>query len=258
MKYLIFLSCFLLSVPPTQSINQKWGKTGHRVVGEIASHYLTPEAKKAVTRILDGRSLAITSIWMDKIRSNPKWNYTEPWHYVTIPTGMTYEEAEKSPGGDIIWAIRMLIEDLKSGDLSPRKEEQKLKMLVHLIGDIHMPLHVGNGKDRGGNLVTVIWFWEQSNLHRVWDSGMINETLLSYTELAKSVNHATEKQIKKWQDSTVLDWAYESRALLDEVYDLPKDHQINYKYMYHNYPVVQKRLLQAGVRLAGVLNEIYG
>lgn len=92
----------------------------------------------------------------------------------------------------------------------------------------------------------------------MWDSGIIDETLLSYTELTESINHPTKEQINQWQNSTVLDWAYESRALHDTVYNLPEDHEINYDYMYHNYPIIQKRLLQAGVRLAGVLNEIYG
>ncbi len=258
MKVFISLLAFIFACSINASERTKWGKTGHRVVGAIASDYLTEEAQEAIDEILGHESLAAASLWMDQIKSVPKWDYTHPWHWVTIPPGMTYEETEKNPEGDIIKALRSIIDDLKSGNLSPQKEEQKLKMLIHLTGDIHMPLHVGNGTDRGGNAVDVMWFWESSNLHRVWDSGMINETLLSYTELVRSINHPSKKQIKKWQNSTVLDWAYESRALLDEVYDLPEDHNLNYEYMYHNYPIVQKRLLMAGVRLAGVLNEIYG
>lgn len=260
MKTILFLLSFSIAFFSSNgnTSSKKWGKTGHRVVGEIAWNYLNPEVKEVVSHILDGRSMAAASIWMDQIKSVSKWDYTHPWHYVTIPAGMSYEESEKNPEGDIIKALRTIIDDLKSGDLSRKKEEQKLKMLIHLVGDIHMPLHVGDRKDRGGNQVTVIWFWEQSNLHRVWDSGMINKTLLSYTELANSINYPTQQQIEKWQHTTILDWAYESRELLDEVYDLPKDHQINYDYMYHNYPIVQKRLLMAGVRLAGVLNNIYG
>ncbi len=258
MKIIIYLLAVLFVFPASPESTNTWGKTGHRVVGAIAADYLTEEAQQAVDRILGHETLASESIWMDWVRSNPAFDYMQTWHYVTIPPNMTYEETEKNPEGDIIKAIRTIIEDLKTGRLSPKEEEQKLKILTHLIGDIHMPLHVGNGTDRGGNDVDVSWFWEPSNLHRVWDSGMINETLLSYTELAKSINHPTEKQIKKWQSATVLEWAYESRALLDEVYDLPKDHNINYRYMYENYPIVQKRLLMAGVRLAGVLNEIYG
>lgn len=254
MKLLLLILSFLLL---NATGDKKWGKNGHRAVGDIAAHYLDEDAQKAVDRILGPESMAIASTWMDEIRSDSTYDYTADWHWVTIPDGMSYAETEKNPNGDLIKAIRDITADLKSGKLSAEEEEEKLKMLIHLIGDIHMPLHVGTGEDRGGNDVRVEWFWDSSNLHRVWDSGMIDETQLSYTELAKSINHPTEKQITEWQNSGVLDWARESMELRDEVYDLPKDKSINYEYMYRKYDIVEKRLLQAGVRLAGVLNEIY-
>jgi hypothetical protein len=130
-------------------------------------------------------------------------------------------------------------------------------MLIHLVGDIHQPLHVGTGHDRGGNDTRVEWFYEPSNMHRVWDSEMIDETQLSYTEFAAAINHPTKKQVKKWQNSTVLDWAFEAMKLRDEVYDLPADKQLGYEYQYKNHDLLRKQLLKAGVRLAGVLNEIY-
>lgn len=257
MKYFFVLLSFLFAFTPANT-SQKWGKTGHRVVGDVAEQYLTDDAAETVSRILDGHSMAIASTWMDEIRSVPEWDYTADWHWVTIPDGMSYAQTEKNPNGDLINALRTIISDLKKGNLSPVEEEQKLKMLIHLIGDIHMPLHVGTGEDRGGNDVEVRWFWDSSNLHRVWDSGMINESKLSYTELSDAVNHISEKEIKALQNDSVLDWAHESMQLRDEVYNLPKDHDINYEYMYQHWDIVQKRLLQAGIRLAGVLNEIYG
>lgn len=255
MKFLLLL--FLIT-SLTSSAKTNWGKNGHRAVGDIAAHYLHKDAKETVKRILGNESLAIASTWMDEIRANPKYDYTHDWHWVTIPGGLSYEQTEKNPNGDIIHAIQTIITDLKKGNLSAKEEEEKLKMLIHLVGDIHMPLHVGTGKDRGGNDTKVKWFWKSSNLHRVWDSGMIDEYQLSYTELSASINHPTQKQIKKWQNSGVPDWANESMELRDKVYDLPKDKSINYEYMYHNFDIVKRRLLQAGVRLAGVLNEIYG
>lgn len=259
MKYLItVLSLTLAFLSPANSDAGKWGKNGHRVVGDIAEQYLNDEAAAAVSRILGNESMAIASTWMDEIRSDPAYDYTADWHWVTIPEGKTYAETEKNPNGDVIQAIRTIIEDLKSGQLPAREEEEKLKMLIHLIGDIHMPLHVGTGTDRGGNDVEVRWFWDSSNLHRVWDSGMIDEQQLSYTELSESVNYVTQQEIDTLQAASVLDWAQESVALRDEVYDLPDDHNINYEYMYHHWDIVEKRLLEAGIRLAGVLNDIYG
>lgn len=257
MKYLIIFFSFFMAFTPANE-TQEWGKTGHRVVGDIAQHYLTDDAAEAIHQVLDGESLAIASTWMDEIRSDPSYDYTSDWHWVTIPGDMSYAKTEKNPNGDLITAIRTITKKLKSGDLSPKKEAEHLKMLIHLVGDIHMPLHVGTGNDRGGNEVEVRWFWDSSNLHRVWDSGMIDESKLSYTELSKSVNNISEDQIKELQSSNVLDWARESMKLRDEVYDLPDDKNINYEYMYHNWEIVERRLKEAGIRLAGVLNEIYG
>lgn len=257
MKYLIALVAFLSIAAPANE-TQKWGKTGHRVVGDIAAQYLNEHAAEAVNRILGHESMAIVSTWMDEIRADSNYDYTHDWHWVTIADGMIYAETDKNPNGDLINAIRTLIDELKNKDLSSEQEAKHLKMLIHLVGDIHMPLHVGTGDDRGGNDVEVRWFWDSSNLHRVWDSGMIDESQLSYTELSESANYASEEEIETWQEDDVLDWARESMQLRKQVYDLPKDYDINYKYMYQNWNTVEKRLLKAGIRLAGVLNEIYG
>lgn len=256
--FLIFLLSLLLFVAPANNNSATfWGQTGHRIVGDIASDYLNPKARKAVDRVLGSTSMAIGSTWMDRIKSDPAYDHTHDWHWVTIPDGMTYEETEKNPDGDLINALRTIIRELKSGSLSAKEETKKLKMLIHLVGDIHQPLHVGTGKDRGGNGTKVEWFYEDSNLHRVWDSEIIDDTKLSYTEFSTAINHPTKKQIKKWQESKVLDWAYESMELRDQVYDLPADHEIGYRYQYENRDLLDRRLLMAGVRLAGVLNEIY-
>jgi len=257
MKSLIVLfSLFLIFIPTNDT--KKWGKTGHRVVGDVAAEYLNDDAAEAVDRILGDESMAIASTWMDKIRSDSNYDYTHDWHWVTIPDGMTYAETEKNSNGDLIKAIRDITKKLESGNLSSQNEAKNLKMLIHLIGDIHMPLHVGTGNDRGGNQLDVNWFWSSSNLHRVWDSGMINESQLSYTELSNAVDYTSEEKIKTLQNSSVLDWAQESMQLRKQVYQIPENRDINYEYMYRNWDTVQKRLRRAGVRLAGVLNKIYG
>lgn len=254
----ISLISFLLLLPAGNHLETElWGKNGHRIVGDIAADYLNPETREAVDRVLGPTSLAIASTWMDKIKSDPSYDHTHDWHWVTIPDGMTYEETEKNPNGDLIATLQRIIKELKSGTLSTEEEQEKLKMLIHLVGDIHQPLHVGTGKDRGGNDAKVQWFNEQSNLHRVWDSGMINYTKLSYTEFSTAINHPTDQQIAKWQDSNVLDWAYEAMELRDQVYDLAADRKIGYEYQYHNRDLLDQQLLKGGIRLAGILNDIY-
>lgn len=234
-----------------------WGPTGHRATGWVAQKYLSKKARKAIDKLLAGQSLAMASTWMDEVRSDSTYNYMTDWHWVTIPFGQTYEQSEKNPNGDIIQTIERVIAELKSKKLNAQEQAQRIRILVHLIGDIHQPLHVGGKNDKGGNDVKVNWFRTESNLHRVWDSDMIDDTKLSYTELAQSLDKPTEAQLKNWQHSNVRQWATESQSYKDQVYDIDNG-RLGYRYSYLYFPIVRDRLLQAGVRLAGVLNEIYG
>lgn len=251
-RLLPFIYFMLFSLPVLA-----WGPTGHRVTGYIAEKYLTKKAKKAVRQILGGHSLAMVSTWMDEVRSDSTYDYMADWHWVTIPDGQTYEQAEKNPKGDIIMTLERIVAELKSKKLSPYEEAERIKILVHLVGDIHQPLHVGRGDDRGGNDIRVMWFRADSNLHRVWDSDMIDDTRLSYTELAESLLLPSDSLRKVWQKASVRDWAYESMGYRNQVYDIGNK-RLGYSYSYKYFHIVQKRLLQAGVRLAGILNEIYG
>ena len=234
-----------------------WGPTGHRVTGHIAEKQLNKKARREIDRILEGQSLAMASTWMDEIRSDSSYDFASDWHWVTIPDGMTYEQTEKNKKGDVIQTIERIIAELKSRKLTPRQEADNLRMLIHLVGDIHQPLHVGRGNDRGGNNVKIMWFRADSNLHRVWDSDMIDDTKLSYTELAQSLDEPTSLQLQQWKNSTVRDWANESVRLRDDVYRY-KNEKLGYEYAYKNFHHVRHRLLQAGVRLGLILNEIYG
>lgn len=233
-----------------------WGPTGHRATGWVAEKYLNKRAKKNLERLLNGQSLAMLSTWMDEVRSDSTYDYMTDWHWVTIPAGQTYDETTKNPNGDIIQALEKIIGELKSGALSETDEVERIKILIHLIGDIHQPLHVGSRDDRGGNDVKVSWFGRDSNLHRVWDSEMIDDTRLSYTELAESLNNPTKADIEEWQHDSIRDWARESQSYERHVYDIG-NRKLGYRYSYLYFHIVRHRLNQAGVRLAGILNAIY-
>jgi hypothetical protein len=253
MKKLFLVAClFVIS----QTIFA-WGPTGHRAVGKTADKHLNKKARKALEQILGGKSIAMLSTWMDEIRSDSTYDYTADWHWVTIQDGQTYDQALKNPNGDVIQTLERVINELKSHKLSAKDEMERIKFLIHLVGDIHQPLHVGGGNDKGGNDVKVSWFRTDSNLHRVWDSEMIDDTKLSYTEFAESLDTPTEVQIQQWQKATVRDWANESMTYRKAVYDIGNG-KLGYAYAYKNFHIVRLRVLQAGVRLAGLLNEIYG
>lgn len=234
-----------------------WGQTGHRTIGLVAETHLSSKAKKKLAEILDGESLAMASTWMDEIRSDRKYNHMSDWHWVTIPTGQTYSQVDKNSQGDIIETIERIIKELSSRKLNLSEEKERIKILIHLVGDIHQPLHVGTGDDRGGNETKVKWFDKASNLHRVWDSQMIDDTQLSYTELALSLGKTPRSKVVVLQNSSVFDWARESMELRKQVYAIG-DGYLGYEYSYQNGDALRKRLLEAGVRLAGLLNKIYG
>jgi hypothetical protein len=250
----LFISSLLIFITLTASA---WGPTGHRVTGWIADKHINKKARRELERILGGQSLAIASTWMDEVRSDSMYDYMTDWHWVTIHEGKTYQTSEKNPKGDIIQTIEKVVAALKSKKLKAKEEAEHVKILIHLIGDIHQPLHVGLGNDQGGNDIKVMWFRSESNLHRVWDSDMIDDTRLSYTELAESLEKPDETKISSWQKSTVYDWAAESMSYRERIYDYGNG-KLGYKYSYLNFHIIRYRLLQAGIRLAGVLNEIYG
>jgi hypothetical protein len=252
MKYFVFCLALLVSVE-----GFSWGATGHRVVGLIASKHLSAKTKKNLIKILGQNSLSEVSNWMDEIRSDSTYKDTGDWHWVTIETGKTYEQSPKNPKGDVIATIDRIVAELKKHNLDKKTEEEYVKMLVHLVGDIHQPLHVGCCDDQGGNKVKMKWFGRETNLHSTWDSNMIDDTKLSYTELTSFLDEPDQATITSWQKNSVLDWANESMGFRKQVYEIG-DGNLSYKYSYKNLPTVKQRLLQAGIRLAGILNDIYG
>lgn len=253
-KGLLIILCLLMTSQATA-----WGLAGHRIIGLIAERHLTKKAHKNIEKVLGNLTLAEASNYMDFVKSDATYRYMSPWHYATIPDDKTYEEAGTPEEGDVIVAIQQFIDQLSSDELDAAQQAFALKCLVHLIGDIHQPLHVGNGDDRGGNDKEVYYFGKKSNLHRVWDSDLIEGQGYSYTEYADWIDHPTEEELSKWSNRDVLGWALESKELRVRCYDtLPENTRISYRYVYDNIDLLNVRLLQAGLRLAHVLNELYG
>ncbi len=246
-------SLFMLILVATQLFG--WGQTGHRVIGQIAENHLSRKVKKQLSAILDGQSLAMVANFMDEIKSEPKYDSLGPWHYCTIPDGHEYAGAPKE--GDVIQAIEKYMEILKKGGLNKADEAFTLKCLIHLIGDIHQPLHVGKEGDRGGNDVKVTYFGDNTNLHSVWDTSIIEGQKLSYTEYTSWIDKAAVSQIDTWKKDGLMVWVKESIALRPQIYNLPENKKIGYRYNYDNISNVNQRLLQAGLRLAAVLEDIY-
>lgn len=236
-----------------------WGQTGHRITGAIAQLHLSAAAQAEIGRILGVETLAQASTWPDEMRSSPSkfWQkIASPYHYVTIPKGKDYVNVGAPSKGDSVTALTQYTKTLKNDKASLKDKQHALRFIVHIIGDLHQPLHAGNGTDRGGNDFDVEFFWEDSNLHRVWDSGLINRQRLSYTEFTQWLNATiTDDDKRAWRDTNPLNWIAESQKIRDNIY--PDSHKISWDYQYKHLPTLKMRLKQGGIRIADYLNEVF-
>lgn len=259
----LFLSAAVLSLMATSA--HAWGPNGHRVTGKIAQAYLTPEAQAEITALLGVESLAEASTWPDFMRSNPSdfWRKgASPWHYITVPPGTSYTEAP--PEGDAMSALAMFSEQIANDSLTITERQLALRFAIHLIGDLHQPLHVGRGDDRGGNNVDVLFKDEPTNLHALWDEDLIEDEKLSYTEKARWLDRRiTPDQVAIWSDTDPNTWVSESLVLRDKVYEElgPYDRDtmpnLSYDYVYKTRPDIDLRLQQSGIRIAAYLNTLF-
>src|SRR4051794_3514566 len=239
-----------------------WGKTGHRVVAAIADAQLSGLARAHIQEILGpGESLDEAANWPDEMRSAPGqfWQKTSvPLHYVTL-NGIIYDHAP--PEGDALEALDRFSKMLRDPNSSREDKQLALRFIVHLVGDLPQPLHNGKCCDKGGNEVKVTFFGKPANLHAVWDSQLVDDQQLSFTELAaKLERHIGDQDVVKWWDINPRDWVSESAEVRDTLYPAPaklakgktlkKGEQLlpdlSYNYVYKFTPLMERRLSQAG------------
>jgi hypothetical protein len=275
MKSRLFAAAFIAAlVLPSPAL--AWGKTGHRVVAAIADTQLSGLARAHIREILGpGESLDEAATWPDDMRADPArfWQKTaSPWHYVTL-NGITYDHAPEE--GDALAALAHFRAVLQDPKASRADKQLALRFVIHLVGDLHQPLHAGKCCDKGANDVKVTWFGKPTNLHAVWDSAIVDDEQLSFSELAaKLERHISDRQLIGWWDINPRDWVSESAELRDQLYptaaDMPKPKpgqkakkgqpalpDLSYSYVYRFTPLMEQRLEQAGVRLAAYLNDIF-
>lgn len=259
MKHYFFaLGITFFIVLNSQAFND-WGATGHRATGKIAEKHLTNKAKKAIDKLLKGESLAFVSTFADEIKSDRKYNKYSPWHYVNMPLDEQYDETKRNPEGDIIYGINFCIDVLKNKNSTEEDKVFHLKLLVHFLGDLHQPMHIGRAEDKGGNTIQLQWFNQGTNLHRVWDENLIEEWNMSYVELADNAKDLNKHQIEAIKKGSILDWVYETKEITKKVYaSVQVGENLRYKYSYDFFPIVREQLQKGGIRLAKILNEIFG
>ena len=249
-----------LAVP---SAANAWGQTGHRVIGEIAQEHISGKTRAEIELILGKEDLAQASTWADEERSNPDsfWQREAgPYHYVTVPKGQTYAEVGAPEEGDALSALARFTQTVRDASASREEKALALKFIVHIVGDVHQPLHAGNGDDRGGNDVKVRWFGDETNLHSVWDSALIDSRNLSYTEYARWLGRdINPRETIAWWMADPQIWIAESTKIRDQIYPAPAEAMPNlgYAYQYEHLGVAETQLQRGGIRLAAYLAIVF-
>lgn len=239
-----------------------WGPQGHRVLAVIAQANLTPAARAQVDALLGPMdSMAAEASWVDDMRVD--FPETGPWHYINIPLeAKSMDMARDCPQRNcVIGKIEDYEGMLKDSHASEANRRLALRFLIHFVGDLHQPLHCGDNHDRGGNDVQVNFFGQPSNLHSVWDSGILGKIQPYGNKLADLLNsRITPAQKAQWTKGTVADWAMESQKIArDTAYkNLPSGSpaELGQAYVDAATPVVEEQLEKAGIRLAAILNKL--
>lgn len=236
-----------------------WGQKGHDTVAFIAENHLTDKAKAAVEAALGGNSLVYYSNWLDNASHTREYAYTKTWHYKNIDADVPFERAPLEEKGDIVTALNDQIALLAAGGLNSSDELLALKILIHLMGDLHQPMHLGHLSDLGGNLINVKLFNRDAKLHSVWDNDVVENThKWSYSEWQFQIDRATEAEQQQITAGTIIDWAKETYLIAAEIYKAtPMNYKVSYDYYSTWGPVVELQLLRGGLRLASILNSIY-
>jgi hypothetical protein len=239
-KYSAYVFLYLLSF----CFSWGWGEAGHKIIAEIAERNLTKKAFFKIRRLLPDCSLA-------------EYQHTFNWHFVNLDPGQTYAEVPVNPMGDVVQSIMLQQEILRSKRSLRIEKIRALKFLVHFVGDLHQPLHVGYGNDRGGNDVPVTWFGQDRNLHWVWDGDMVTQSGRDWTEMVKDLSSPPLGQERiQLRSLDILSWLEDARSFLPSIYVIG-DAKLGQEYYQAHAPVCHALLRRGGFRLAALLNDIF-
>jgi nuclease S1 len=260
----LLTGCAIATLLQVQSVTVSsafaWHDRGHRVVALIAEAGLTQETRKRIQEILPaGTSLADAAVWPDhEGRSNGDLN---PLHYVSIAENAeSYDQARDCPERDcMVEALKWFLANLADKSAPTIIKRLALRYVAHLVGDMHQPLHAGRLKDRGGTEIKVAYRGQWTNLHDFWDTGLVEMEPGTPAELSERIGAAvTEEERLRWQSGGPDQWTDESLMLVrTRAYSFGESVELSDQYVELARPVVRTRLVQAGIRLAWLLNSAF-
>nr|PZN62205.1 MAG: endonuclease [Pseudomonadota bacterium] len=253
---------------------QAWSEMGHRMVGDLAEWRLSEAARAEVRELLEGEreaSLGAVAAWADALRHEDpaRFAISRNWHFINAEGGgCGFDEARDCPGGDcIVSAINTQRRILADRSLPRSQRRDALKFIVHLVGDVHQPLHAGSREDRGGNQYQVSLRRGGegrrgepvgTNLHTVWDSHVLSSAGLTRVQYVRRLREALPPAAGPVDERAPMMWARESCALVDSERLYPEDHVLGPDYLDAHRRLAEERIKLAAVRLAALLEEVLG
>lgn len=233
-----------------------YGDLGHQSVAAVAWQHLTPFGKQNVERILGmGQEKFVkASVWADHIKRDDRFNYLKPLHYVNMPKAAKRYDASRDCKKDkcVVEAIKKFSKVAKTG--SRTEKILALRMLIHLIADIHQPLHAGLYEDRGGNWYEIKYEEDAVTLHKFWDNQLVKRIGEDWEAVSNTI--LERKQMVSVGTPEI--WAEESHEItVKYVYQAKENKAVTEKYLAMADDLTQQQLAKAGWRLAMWLNKLW-
>lgn len=246
-----------------------WSFLGHQTAAVIALEYLSPKATKELEIILNGEAIEKAATWPDSIRSKPEWKHAKYYHYKNLSPGDDYfsdlknSVISKRDRSDVVRALLHAEDVIIDPTTTARDRKNALRFFIHLIADLHQPLHAGFYSDSGGNSYSMPWYGVKTNLHSVWDGKLLQsygkiqfptEKTYDPRALAQSFKAVSGGTLLQWKKGSYVDWLNESISIRDEAYSnvkIPSD-----SYYAAHIDSVEVQLQKAGFRLALLLESL--
>lgn len=242
-----------------------WNAHGHRLVADLAEPQLEPAARAEVQRLLaleGATSMAQVASWADEVRGTgePIGKRSARWHFVNMAEhGCAYEAARDCAGGDcVVAAIREQAAILADPAQPDAERLQALKFVIHLVGDVHQPMHAGYGHDRGGNHVQVHARGKGSNLHALWDGQLLATAGLdgaAHADKLRQAPHQLAPDVGPYSPSAPAVWAEQSCRIVTTPGVYPGKAKLDEAYFQQHLPTVERQAQLGAARLAALLND---
>ena len=248
-----------LSLLLISTVSFAYDGVGHRIVADIAYNNLTDKARAQADKVLGKKGLVYEATWADEVRSDNKYAYSYQWHYQDLDDNMTSADIKKlldnptAEGEHLFFALDQMQARLKKD----KNDAEALKFLIHFVGDLHQPMHMGRKDDKGGNKVDFNWFGRKTNLHSVWDGALIENQKMSYSEYSQYLQDKFEPRKAEFKKHGILQSILAGYEVRNQIYNYDTSDTNNYHYVYQFGDKLDEMLYRGGIQLANVLNAIY-